>query len=94
MIVLQDRMATPAVHVQYNSIRSIEDAHVLRPAIQAKRGGDVGLYLQAFMQQLHACVEFVIARSVAGTPGNKNNLCSPVRVDGADDRFLAKKQAE
>ena len=78
-------MTAPSIHEKENRPRTVKDRLVLGPTAGDKHRLDARHIGQAFLQQLAAGVEFVIARAVALPARNQHDLG---RV-GRSARFVA-----
>jgi hypothetical protein len=67
-------MAATAVHEQHDGAGAVKGMFIVGPAITINRCLDNARLIETFLKQKTTGIEFVIARAVAGTAGDQNNL--------------------
>ncbi len=74
MIALDDRVAAAAVHEEDDGPCAVEHGLVLRPTPGDEHRVDARDLLEGLDEQLAPGVELVVARAVAGTAGDDDDL--------------------
>ena len=74
VLLLDDRMAAAAVHVEDDRLGALEGLGVLRPAVAGHDGEDAGRLLEHLHEDGAAGEELVFARAVALAAGDEDDL--------------------